>query len=387
MRLAYVCLDPGVPVFGRKGSSIHCQEVIREFRRRGWDVEVFAARPGRETPDDLQDIPVTRLAKGLPKETIAREASLVELNKIVEEALENSKPFDLIYERYALWSFSAMEFAGKQHIPSVLEVNAPLIEEQKTYRTLIDELKARELSDQCFGYAKSIVAVSKQVAAQISDSELVQNKIQIVPNGVNCERFDMPLATDPDSVVVGFVGTLKPWHGVSTLLDAYQMAFGENSNIKLKIIGSGPEEDSLREKLAMFSREVQQSVQWLGAIANAEMPEALASIDIAVAPYPDLDEFYFSPLKILEYMAAGKAIVASHIGQIPTLLPDDSALLVKPGDASDLAKAILQLANNEDLRIQLGQAAKEKAVAENSWKAAVDQILSTVPNCSPCEAN
>lgn len=388
MRLAYVCLDPGVPVFGRKGSSVHCQEVIREFRLRGWEIEIFAARPGREPPPDIQEIPITRLAEGLPKQTVAREKSLIELNAVVDKALGNSKPFDLIYERYSLWSYSAMQFADSRSIPGVLEVNAPLMQEQKAYRRLYDESTARQLSELCFRHASTIIAVSQQVAAQISGSALVRNKIRVVPNGVDCERFDVPSGTNSDAVVVGFVGTLKPWHGVANLIDAYQTAFYENPNIKLEIIGSGPEEGPLRARLKEFSKEMQASVHWLGVIGNAEMPEALANIDIAVAPYPNLDNFYFSPLKILEYMAAGKAIVASRIGQIPKLLSNETALLVNPGDRSELANAITRLASHKDLRIALGQSAKQKAIAEHSWNAAVGSILATLPNSlSYCKAN
>lgn len=387
MRLAYVCLDPGVPVFGCKGCSVHAQEVIREFRKRGWEVELFAARLGRETPKDLQDIRSTRLAKNLPKEALAREQSLVGLNAVVEKALQDSKPFDLVYERYSLWSYSAMQFADKRKIPGVLEVNSPLIEEQKTYRTLHDEATAKRLSEECFRYATSIITVSQAVADKTSNGSSIENKIRVVPNGVNCERFQVQPAKDNDSPVIGFVGTLKPWHGIGILLDAYQIAFAANPNIKLKIVGSGPEEGALRAKLATFAEEVQSSVQWLGSLDNADMPEALSTIDIAVAPYPELNDFYFSPLKILEYMAAGKAIVASRIGQIPELLPADTAVLVQPGNANELASALIQLANDSAMRKQLGKSAKQKAIAEHSWSAVVSRILSSVPTIEAhCEA-
>ena len=113
MRVAYVCLDPGVPVFGRKGSSIHCQEIIRAFLQRGCTVEVFARRIGKDVPFDLNAVPVHKLGDRLESVPEKREKQMVASNPEVLQALESAGPFDLVYERYSLWHFAGMKYASE----------------------------------------------------------------------------------------------------------------------------------------------------------------------------------------------------------------------------------------------------------------------------------
>ncbi len=389
MRIAYVCLDPGVPIFGRKGCSIHCQEIIRALRQRGHVVELFATRLGADVPDDLSGIPTHRLGESLSSDPATRERELFALNPIVKSLLADAEPFDLVYERHSLWSQSAMQFSHMQSIPGILEVNAPLVDEQKKHRTLLDESKALSAQNECFRHAKSIIAVSEEVAALIRQNGAARSKTTTVFNGVNCETFDLGTITDhSDRTIIGFVGTLKSWHGVSILLDAFALAYTQNPNIGLKIVGSGPEASNLQNQLVDFPVDVQSVIQWTGAIPNSEMPKVLSTFDIAVAPYPKLVDFYFSPLKVLEYMAAGRAIVASRIGQIPDLIVNNqSGILVQPGCSAGLATAILELCSDFPLRQRLGLQARLCAVADHSWRHVVDRILSSVAEAqTPCGA-
>lgn len=386
MRLAYVCLDPGVPVFGRKGCSVHCQEVIRALRNRGYEVEVFATRLGKDIPADLQDVPTHRLVKKLDRDPVAREQMLMDLNSVVEASLKvanlsEAGPFDMVYERYSLWSFAAMEFAKHEGIPGVLEVNSPLIDEQLNYRSLINEAEARRASDQCFRHASSVITVSDQVAEKIFDNYPVRSKTTTIPNGVNCQKFSTTSTAktgDAEAVSIGFVGTLKPWHGVSILLEAFSAVHAENPNVSLTIVGDGPEKEALQQQLRAFTESAQQAITMVGAIPHAEIPRAVSGFDIAVAPYPAISDFYFSPLKILEYMASGRSVVASRIGQINDLVQHDvTGCLVEPGCPEDLAKTLLGLVKDPDTRSSLGSAASQYVRANHSWRGVVDQILTT----------
>ncbi len=124
---------------------------------------------------------------------------------------------------------------------------------------------------------------------------------------------------------------------------------------------------------------MQRSVTWTGAIPNSQMPQVLETFDVAVAPYPAIDNFYFSPLKILEYMAAGLPIVASRIGQIPELIDHGrTGMLVEPGNLSELSATVEQLCDNETLRRKLGRAARTEVESKFTWDRAVDRILKTV---------
>src|SRR5262245_44466867 len=130
MRIAYVCADPGIPVFGRKGCSIHVQEVIRALLKHGVNVELFAARVDGETSIGLEDVTLHELSRVSGDTAAARERAALEANDELRTVLLSARPFDLIYERYSLWCHAAMEHAMTIDVAGVLEVNAPLIEEQ-----------------------------------------------------------------------------------------------------------------------------------------------------------------------------------------------------------------------------------------------------------------
>jgi glycosyltransferase involved in cell wall biosynthesis len=143
---------------------------------------------------------------------------------------------------------------------------------------------------------------------------------------------------------------------------------------RLLIIGDGPERQSV--ELAAARRGIGDAVTLAGAVDPADIPSYLAQMDVAVAPYPPLEDFYFSPLKVLEYMAGGIAIAASAIGQVAELIADGrTGLLCAPGDAEALAEALRRLHESPSLRQRLGAAAREQAVRGHSWDAVVRQIL------------
>ena len=134
-RLAYVCADPGVPVFGQKGCSIHVQEMLRAFRESGLEITLFACRLGGSPSADLRDIPVRLIPPPTAAAAVDREREAMDANPVLRGLLEESGPFDWVYERYSLWSHSAVEFAADTGTPCIVEVNAPLIEEQHEGRT------------------------------------------------------------------------------------------------------------------------------------------------------------------------------------------------------------------------------------------------------------
>ncbi|NUQ64861.1 MAG: glycosyltransferase family 1 protein, partial [Pirellulales bacterium] len=138
MRIAYVCADPGVPAFGRKGCSIHVQEVLRALRAEGATVELLAARLDDDCPADLRDVAVHCLPRAGKAPLAAREQQALAANSALREMLWRHGPWDAVYERYSLWSFAGMEHAAETGIPGLLEVNAPLIEEQTEHRGLLD---------------------------------------------------------------------------------------------------------------------------------------------------------------------------------------------------------------------------------------------------------
>ena len=121
MRVAYVCADPGVPVFGRKGCSVHVQEVIRSLLDHGASIELFATRLGGDPPPGLDAVPIHQLPQVPKGQAAVRERLALSANHGLRTALTNTRAFDLIYGRHSLWSFAGMEYAGEYGIPGLLE--------------------------------------------------------------------------------------------------------------------------------------------------------------------------------------------------------------------------------------------------------------------------
>jgi len=384
MRIAYVCADRGVPVFGVKGSSNHVQEVVRVMAAQGAEVEIFASRIGGSPPPGLDGVTVHRLPRGPHASREEKERSALASNVFLRDALAAAGPFDMVYERHSLWSYAGMEYARHHHLPGLLEVNSPLIEEQRRYRELVLEKEATQSVARAFRAASALLGVSEGVARYLRSHAAVRSPVHVVPNGVDPDRFAPPPATSgwPRPFCVGFVGTLKPWHAVDDLIDAFATLRSQGGDARLLIVGDGPQRHILDMKVTACG--LNHAVEFHGTVAPAEVPSLLASMDVAVAPYPQLADFYFSPLKLFEYMAAGRAIVAAAIGQIDRLVADGvTGLLYPPGDTAALTTALGRLMADEALRSRLGSAAREVAIRDHTWHAAIRRIFELAEAHSP----
>ncbi|MDB9340071.1 MULTISPECIES: glycosyltransferase family 4 protein [Cyanophyceae] len=374
MRVAYVCADAGIPVFGQKGCSIHVQEVIRSLQGQGCQVDLFATRFGGELPADLINVAVHQLPVIPKQERAVREQVALAINPDLGLALGKVPPFDFIYERYSLWSYGAMEFAKSQGIPGLLEVNSPLITEQAQHRGLIDQQGAETVAHRVFNAATALIAVSEAVKTYLINY-VDESQVHVIPNGVNPHRFSVrDAATQPESFTVGFVGTLKPWHGLPILSEAFALLSQRVPNAKLLIVGDGPERENLEAELA--AKGLDAHTQFTGAVSPEQVPQLLAKMDVAVAPYAAQSDFYFSPLKVYEYMAAGLPVVVSRIGQLADLIDSGvNGILCPPGDAIALTNALEKLWRSPTLGYSLGQAARKTVIAHHTWDAIAHQIL------------
>ncbi|MCC7054571.1 MAG: glycosyltransferase family 4 protein [Gemmatimonadaceae bacterium] len=374
MRIAYVCMDAGIPVFGRKGASVHVQGVIAAMLRAGHEVQLFCARVGADAPQWAAQVAVHQVTVPAAADAGSSSRWIAAVNESLVDALNARGHFDVVYERYSLWSAAGMQYARAHGVPGILEVNAPLIEEQATHRSLADREGAERVASEVFAAASSIVAVSHEVAAYVNGFPRRRTDAVVEANGFDPVRFAGIERQADEPFTIGFLGTLKPWHGIETLAAVFAGVQAQLPSARLLVVGDGPERGALQATLG--AAHDAGAVEFAGAVPPEWVGPWLARMDVALAPYPADAPFYFSPLKVVEYMAAGIAVVASDIGQIPSLIDQGrTGVLVPPGDVGACVDACLALHADPARRRALGEAGRCEAMATRTWDAVVARML------------
>lgn len=304
-----------------------------------------------------------------------------------EACIKHLAHCNIFYERYNPMCLGGVWAAKHLAIPLILEVHADIINTEiplhskplQGFQHYLAELTTRT----CFNRATKIVVVSDQVGERLRTYwQVPADKILTVPLGADVEAFQ-PMAGQAavrarfglaDEPVVMFVGSFHPWHGVDVLVQAFAHVHSAVPQAKLVLVGDGQVRPAIETQVRQAG--LADHVLFTGSIAHPEVPPIVNIADVTVAPYPPMAaELWFSPLKVFEYMAAGKAVVASRAGQITQVVQEGSSgLLIEPGDADALAQAIIRLLNDSELRARLGAHARNEAVAKYSWRAHAEKL-------------
>jgi glycosyltransferase involved in cell wall biosynthesis len=246
--------------------------------------------------------------------------------------------------------------------------------------------------------ASLIVVVSDALKQELVSQGISEARILINANGVDPETFHAGcggreilnhLGIDRDEVVVGFVGTFSYWHGIPVLQETILQLLNDDTatsyRLRFLLVGGGPLLAEIRSALSNYERNGR--VIFTGLIPHSEVPAHIDACDILVSPHvrmPDGSAFFGSPTKLFEYMAMGKAIVASALDQIADVLEDGrSAMLVSPGSVTETARAIKTLAQNPELRSKLGSTAAEVARQTYTWRANAERLLAKIEGPDP----
>lgn len=399
--VGYLMADPGVDLGANQGSRIHVDRIIAGLRNAGHEVRLVAAQPGGTVLFDPRDGTVRTIDAHddrpyrltgqmwyIAEKYGFSSAELVTSDRVFRCAAEVLRGCDLLHARLAPFDLAAAAVRRELGLPLVVEANTPPLEEARHFYPHMfvhhPERLARFAASETFAQAAAIATVSRTLGNMlVSQWSIDPDKITVLPNAADLdlasastERIQVLRQEHQlgDGHVVMFVGALQPWHDVDLLLRAFRRLSSDHSRAKLLIVGDGPERAGL-EALA-GELNLQQRARFTGEVSHARVGELLALADIAVAPYPPLPiAFYFSPLKLFEYMAAGKALVASRVGQIAEVVTDGKhGLLTTPGDVEGLATAISRLLDGDELRRHLGENARGKVTREHTWTRNVARL-------------
>lgn len=404
MNILYLNPDRGIPVLGDKGASVHVREFVTALAQRGHETLLVCATLGEgnepppaslvEIAPEHNDTDLVREAaeRGISGNTatdriLRRELARLHYDRyFVDRVLDvlastGFRP-DAIYERHALFHSAGATLAQTLGIPRLLEVNAPLIQEQEKFRGLSCKAVATEAENLSFCGAEAIIAVSDEVAGYIASTGIRSDVIHAIANGVDTARFHPEAGGGAirkrydldDDPVIGFIGSFKPWHGVGFLIDAFATMAQIHSDLRLLCVGEGPELDMARQGIVAHGLEYR--AVFTGRVPHAEIPAHLAAMDISIAPYLPSPDFYFSPLKVVESLAAGTPVVAARLGQLEELIDHgETGLLFTPGSSADLVQKTLELLINPALRRDMSKRARARAETEFGWDRVVTQVV------------
>jgi glycosyltransferase involved in cell wall biosynthesis len=407
MQIAYLCADVGIPVYGCKGSSIHIRSMVTAWQRMGHQVTIFSPSTTEglahyQGIEQLQTVP-TPLPALFPEMAHELDAvdQLLGRPSRVKQDLRNfwynrtfydavaphlqTGRYDFVYERYTLFHYAGIALAKAHRLPHVLEVNAPLCYEKEKMAGLEMKGLAETLEQRIFTESDRVAVVSETLRDFVATRGVPAAQILLTPNGIDPESFHAAPETaaqvrrryqiPTDQCVIGFVGSLKSWHGTNTLIDA--LAHLRRYPVHLLLVGDGPEKARLMAQVAAL--DLNALVTFTGDVTHDQIPAHIAAMDITCAPYGEQENFYFSPIKIFEYMAVGKAVVAGSIGQVANLVQhEENGLLYPPGDVPALAQALAQLILHPEVAAQFGAAGRAWVRQNRTWQRNADAVLQAV---------
>jgi glycosyltransferase involved in cell wall biosynthesis len=375
----------------KDGQAVHIEEMIEALRSLGHEVRVVA--PMNEAGDAQGQMGddmswVHQLKAMLPKavyELMELAYSWVAYRKLMVAASQFQP--DVIYERYNLFLLSGLMAKKRLHIPLLLEVNAPLVQERSMHSGGLTLRRLAEWAERAaWRGADRVLPVTQVLADYVRARGVPDGRIVVIPNGINRSHFaQAPAPEDAKArlglsgrLVLGFTGFVRDWHGVDRIVD-WMASPSAPANSHLLIVGDGPVRSVLEQQAA--SRGLADRVTFTGVIDRHLVPAHVAAFDIALQPAVTA---YASPLKLMEYLALGKAIVAPAVPNLQEVLTDGlNALLFKEGVPGQLEAALTCLCVDAALRQRLAQGAQDSIDRLNlTWQGNASRVVALAREAS-----
>lgn len=359
------------------GQGVHLESLVAALRAEGHEVHVVGPSAYAQAGFGGESRLVATIRRLLPAfavELLELAYSIPAWRKLARAA-EEFRP-DLLYERYNLFYLSGAWLARQKRLPFLVEVNAPLAEERARFGNLRLKGLARWAEAYVWRRADRVLPVTQVLAEHVTDAGVPRESITVIANGIDLADFPEDLAgrqagEATEELVLGFVGFVRDWHGLDRVVRAIAGWQGP-PRLMLQVVGEGPARPGLEKLAAQLG--IADRVRFTGLATREEIPRLTAGFDIALQPAAVP---YASPLKVAEYMAAGRAIVAPDQPNLREVLKDgETALLFDPKDDAAMTRAILRLVSDADLRQRLGRAARADVLAnQRTWAGNARRVV------------
>jgi glycosyltransferase involved in cell wall biosynthesis len=381
MKIGYI-INQEIPLNLPRGDAVHILHFIENLNRIG--CEVFLIRKDRSGKE--HNIKIHYIKSPIKFWKFHRIFYSIEFYYKCSSIIKKERP-DILQEREVLWrtylNFGGPLLAHKYNIPYVLEVNAPILYERGRYHSYISRELEKIFEKRLFAKVNKIIVVSNVLKSYLLTMGVSEEKIAVVPNGADEDMFNPDISgleirksyQLEDKKVICYSGSLdQQWQGIGDILKSAKIINSSDPSVRFLIIGN-TEGQEVMVKLAP------DNVIFTGQIEHINVPAYLAAADILLAPYK-LEEdfrdvgFYNSPVKLFEYMAMGKPIITSNIGQIEEIIEHGkTGLMIEPGNYNELARNILTLMEDEQLKKKLGKNARIEVEKNYTWERNARKIM------------
>jgi glycosyltransferase involved in cell wall biosynthesis len=365
------------------GPRSHVLGVIHAFEALGWEVSPFIV--GDQVPEQwITTGSGEQLSKSLFR------AAAADLVRIGSNIINSHRAWrtvghqtDWVYERFSALQMLGWQFK-KQGIPWLLETNAPLFYEAKIERrsiALTPLVKKREI----WAYRNCDVLICVSDALKeiiVQEINIPPDKILVMPNGVDTTFFNPTLHSTKRffrEFTIGFVGLIMPWAGLDYLLFVLADLKSEGIELRLVIVGDGPEKTNLQQLVTELG--LTETVHFTGRISPDEVPAYIAGFDVCYSGQVPLQigKMYLSPMKLYEYMAMGKTVIASAFDDARQLIQEEkNGFLFEPANRQSLKHALKKVYLAKSILVDMGAAARTSVEVDHGWEARVRILIEGV---------
>ncbi len=387
-------LDHSIPL--HSGYTFRTAAILREQRKLGWETHHLTS-PTFEDVDEFRfhRTPVPGASLPLLREIAQMRAIEVRLEALVREL----RPDILHVHSPVLNAVPALRVGRRLGVPVVYEVRAfwedAAVDHGTTAEGSLRYRATRALETWALKRADHVTCICEGLRQDIVARGIPSSKVTVIPNAVDVDNFTFCSPAEADlrqslgldgHRVLGFVGSFYAYEGLDLFLDAAAALRRDHPDIKVLLVGGGPQEKALRAQARALG--IEDAVVFTGRVPNREVQRYYNLIDLLVyARHPMRLTELVTPLKPLEAMAQGKLFVASDVGGHRELIRnDETGYLFRAGDAADLGRTMARVLDQPEKWDAIRAAGRRFVESERNWRTSVARYRGVFSTLAPAAA-